>query len=300
MRALKQDEKEKRYGRICLLLGIILLGTVGCSHTVSDTPSIDAEIAEFLQVSESQAESLWEGIQTIDQNSRAEKTTVHVRQAFGNEREMYVLYDVTFSTEIDLQKEENNGILPTTVTLSGVGEVSKAGKGGSVYTIGINGQTITYLSYFESNLDQYPEGDLLLTLGQFKAGGKTEATSIADEVHEFSWTPTTHGTILRGDIVTKEGKTIGSVSVSPFSRRLAAESSSPTEYVDFLRSIMIIDRNGTAVRPKGGSGGGAAEDPLGKEPLTNIAGSIDFRVLLELSDVAAVQIDGYTVPLSKS
>ena len=162
MRALKQDAKEKRYGRICLLLGIILLGTVGCSHTVSDTPSIDAEIAEFLQVSESQAESLWEGIQTIDQNSRAEKTTVHVRQAFGNEREMYVLYDVTFSTEIDLQKEENNGILPTTVTLSGVGEVSKAGKGGSVYTIGINGQTITYLSYFESNLDQYPEGDLLL------------------------------------------------------------------------------------------------------------------------------------------
>ena len=146
MRALKQDAKEKRYGRICLLLGIILLGTVGCSHTVSDTPSIDAEIAEFLQVSESQAESLWEGIQTIDQNSRAEKTTVHVRQAFGNEREMYVLYDVTFSTEIDLQKEENNGILPTTVTLSGVGEVSKAGKGGSVYTIGINGQTITYLS----------------------------------------------------------------------------------------------------------------------------------------------------------
>ena len=104
MRALKQDAKEKRYGRICLLLGIILLGTVGCSHTVSDTPSIDAEIAEFLQVSESQAESLWEGIQTIDQNSRAEKTTVHVRQAFGNEREMYVLYDVTFSTEIDLQK----------------------------------------------------------------------------------------------------------------------------------------------------------------------------------------------------
>ena len=60
MRALKQDAKEKRYGRICLLLGIILLGTVGCSHTVSDTPSIDAEIAEFLQVSESQAESLWD------------------------------------------------------------------------------------------------------------------------------------------------------------------------------------------------------------------------------------------------
>lgn len=38
-----------------VLLGIILLGTVGCSHTVSDTPSIDAEIAEFLQVSASQA-----------------------------------------------------------------------------------------------------------------------------------------------------------------------------------------------------------------------------------------------------
>ena len=195
MRALKQDAKEKRYGRICLLLGIILLGTVGCSHTVSDTPSIDAEIAEFLQVSESQAESLWEGIQTIDQNSRAEKTTVHVRQAFGNEREMYVLYDVTFSTEIDLQKEENNGILPTTVTLSGVGEVSKAGKGGSVYTIGINGQTITYLSYFESNLDQYPEGDLLLTLGQFKAGGKTEATSIADVFRDAnnSWNHSARG-----------------------------------------------------------------------------------------------------------
>ena len=88
--------------------------------------------------------------------------------------------------------------------------------------------------------------------------------------------------------------------MSPFSLRFAADSSSQTEYVDFLRSIMIIDRNGTAVRQKGGSGGGAAEDPLGKEPLTNIAGSIDFRVLLELSDVAAVQIDGYTVPLSKS
>ncbi len=101
---------------------IILLGTVGCSHTVSDTPSIDAEIAEFLQVW-SLRRSLWGRNPDNRPELTGEKTTVHVRQAFGNEREMYVLYDVTFSTETDLQKEGNNGILPTTVTLSGVGEV---------------------------------------------------------------------------------------------------------------------------------------------------------------------------------
>lgn len=274
-------------GLICIFLGALLVGTAGCTSTAS---ALKTEISDFLNVSEAMQEEMSQSIQAIDKTAEGENVTVHVQQTFGNNRELYVLYDVTFAESIDLSTGEEEGILPQTVTLSGETEVGATGTRGSVDTIAIEGQTITYLSYFESRLDQWPEGDLVFNLGTFEKIGPNGNILFADEVHEFSWAPTNQSNILKGDILSSEGEVIGRVSLSPFSLRYEIDSSEQTEYADFVRTIFIVDHNGETTRARGFSGGGAVLNPL-----TNIKGSITFKEVLDLSNVSAVQIDGYTV-----
>lgn len=272
----------------CILLSAIFAGTAGCAST---PPTLEVEISDFLNVSESMQKELSQSIQTVDKTAKEENSTVYVQQTFGNNRELYVLCDVTFAEGIDLSTGEEEGILPQTVTLSGETEVGTAGTGGSVNTIAMEGQTMTYLCYFESRVDQWPEGDLVFHLGTFEKTGPNGNTLLTDEVHAFSWTPTNQSEVLEGDVLSSEEEVIGRVSLSPFSLRYEVDSSQQTEYEKFRRTIFIVDRNGETTRPKGFSGSSFGEKPQ----LTDLKGSITFKEVLDLSNVAAVQIDGYTV-----
>lgn len=278
---------------LCAFLGMALpfAVTVGCAQTA---PTLEPELVEALQVSEAAQAELDQSIQTVNKTSTAENTKVHVRQTLGNERELYVLYDVTFEDDIDITLGEEDGILPKTAILSDKERVTTGtGGGGSVSPVAVDGQTITYLSYFKSSLDQWSGETRTFAVGNFEKSGPSETGPVAEDVHEITWTPTNQGTVLTGDILSESGEVIGSVSLSPFSLRFALDRSEQADTTDLLLTIALVGKDGEITKTRGGSVSGGVEE----DHLSDLHGSLAFHTLLDLSEVSAVQIDGHTVSL---
>ncbi len=171
-------------------------------------------MAQQLQIDETMAATLAPGIQDVDVTDRGTDLTLHVRQTLGNDRELYVLYDVTLAGTVILPRRGRRaGSAPQTVTLQGVEE--RTAHSGSVQTAFLDKerQTITYLSYFSRGIP-WPAGDLRLSVGDFVS----DATSLTQEVAEATWTPTNQGDHPgRRDPNPGRGETVGSVTLTPFS-----------------------------------------------------------------------------------
>lgn len=274
-----------RNGLLCVFLCAVLVGTSGCvaSDTTTretTTQTLAPELAEYLQIPDALLESLADSVQTVDQTSRGETTTVQVKQTLGNTRELYVLYSVTIPEETVFTTLEEGAVPVTAVTLSG--------KSGSVIPLEVDGRSETYISYFEGPSQGWKGQEVQLEL----------ICGPSKEVHTLSWTSTTQGEIREGTVTAESGETMGTLSLSPFSLRFDLLTTAQTEMEAseafteaFLDSIAIVDQNGTTKQPKGGR---SLSSTLGEE---RVHGSIDFSQVLDLNAVAAVQIDGYTVPL---
>ena len=181
---------------------LLLLLAAGCS--AQGAARVDPMVAQQLHMDDALAEALGPSVQNVDATDRGTDLTLHVRQTLGNDRELYVLYDVTLAGTVALPAGEEGWFGPQTVTLQGV-EESTASRG-SVQSVFLDkeGQTITYLSYFSRDT-AWPAGDLRLSVGDFVS----DDTSLTQEVAEATWTPTNQGTILEGEIQTPPGRRWG-------------------------------------------------------------------------------------------
>lgn len=152
--------------RILLPLSLLLLLALAAGCSAQGEAQLDPTMAQQLQIDETMAATLAPGIQDVDVTDRGTDLTLHVRQTLGNDRELYVLYDVTLAGTVALPAGEEGWFGPQTVTLQGV-EESTASRG-SVQSVFLDkeGQTITYLSYFSRDT-AWPAGDLRLSVGDF-------------------------------------------------------------------------------------------------------------------------------------
>ena len=274
---------KKRNEFLCVFLCSVFVWISGCSISSTElatpqdvtSPTLAPEIVEYLQIPDSLLESLTNSIQSIDKISEEEHSTVQVKQSLGNTQELYILYCVTFPEENLLTSVDPNALPVSSVTLSGTT--------GSVIPLTVDGKTGTFLSYFE-NPTQGWEGKEV----QFKL-----TSGLSNDTHEVSWRSTAQGEIIDGNVHAENGETIGSISLSPFSLRFSISRSEAEDAVVFLDSIAIIDQSGTATQPKGGRGVSSSSE----SSLQSFSGSIDFKHILDLSTVTAVQIDGHTVTL---
>ena len=98
---------------------LLALTVSGCQQESAQKPEMEKTIANRLAMTPEQVSAMADGVQDLDLTSaEGENTIVHVRQSFGNQRELYILYDVTFSEKIDLDVLKD-GISPITLkTLS--------------------------------------------------------------------------------------------------------------------------------------------------------------------------------------
>lgn len=143
--------------RILLPLSLLLLLALAAGCSAQGEAQLDPTMAQQLQIDEAMAATLAPGIQDVDVTDRGTDLTLHVRQTLGNDRELYVLYDVTLAGTVILPDGEEGWFGPQTVTLQGV-EESTASRG-SVQSVFLDkeGQTITYLSYFSRGIP-WPAG----------------------------------------------------------------------------------------------------------------------------------------------
>ena len=246
---------------------------------------IDETMAQQLQIDETMAATLAPGIQDVDVTDRGTDLTLHVRQTLGNDRELYVLYDVTLAGTVILPDGEEGWFGPQTVTLQGVEE--STAHSGRVQTAFLDKerQTITYLSYFSRDT-AWPAGDLRLSVGDFVS----DETSLTQEVAQVTWTPENQGTVLEGTVQNPAGEAVGSVTLTPFSLSYAFTEGAHLELEEIngmaLPNAYLLDRQGMARRAGSASGGGKNW-------------STTFRTPLDLTTVSAVEVAGYVVPLGQ-
>ena len=269
---------------ILLPLGLLLLLlAAGCS--AQGAARMDPMVAQQLHMDDALAEALGPSVQNVDATDRGTDLTLHVRQTLGNDRELYVLYDVTLAGTVALPAGEEGWFGPQTVTLQGV-EESTASRG-SVQSVFLDkeGQTITYLSYFSRDT-AWPAGDLRLSVGDFVS----DDTSLTQEVAQVTWTPENQGTVLEGTVQNPAGEAVGSVTLTPFSLSYAFTEGAHLELEEIngmaLPNAYLLDSQGMARRAGSASGGGKNW-------------STTFRTPLDLTTVSAVEVAGYVVPLGQ-
>ena len=264
-----------------ILLSLSLLPLLALAQQLQ----IDETMAQQLQIDETMAATLAPGIQDVDVTDRGTDLTLHVRQTLGNDRELYVLYDVTLAGTVILPDGEEGWFGPQTVTLQGVEE--STAHSGRVQTAFLDKerQTITYLSYFSRDT-AWPAGDLRLSVGDFVS----DETSLTQEVAQVTWTPENQGTVLEGTVQNPAGEAVGSVTLTPFSLSYAFTEGAHLELEEIngmaLPNAYLLDRQGMARRAGSASGGGKNW-------------STTFRTPLDLTTVSAVEVAGYVVPLGQ-
>ena len=271
--------------RILLSLSLLLLLALAAGCSAQGEAQLDPTMAQQLQIDEAMAATLAPGIQDVDVTDRGTDRTLHVRQTLGNDRELYVLYDVTLAGTVILPDGEEGWFGPQTVTLQGVEE--STAHSGSVQTAFLDKerQTITYLSYFSRGIP-WPAGDLRLSVGDFVS----DATSLTQEVAQVTWTPENQGTVLEGTVQNPAGEAVGSVTLTPFSLSYAFTEGAHLELEEIngmaLPNAYLLDSQGMARRAGSASGGGKNW-------------STTFRTPLDLTTVSAVEVAGYVVPLGQ-
>lgn len=271
--------------RILLPLSLLLLLALAAGCSAQGEAQLDPTMAQQLQIDETMAATLAPGIQDVDVTDRGTDLTLHVRQTLGNDRELYVLYDVTLAGTVALPAGEEGWFGPQTVTLQGVEE--STAHSGSVQTAFLDKerQTITYLSYFSRDT-AWPAGDLRLSVGDFVS----DETSLTQEVAQVTWTPENQGTVLEGTVQNPAGEAVGSVTLTPFSLSYAFTEGAHLELEEIngmaLPNAYLLDRQGMARRAGSASGGGKNW-------------STTFRTPLDLTTVSAVEVAGYVVPLGQ-
>ena len=271
--------------RILLPLSLLLLLALAAGCSAQGEAQLDPTMAQQLQIDEAMAATLAPGIQDVDVTDRGTDLTLHVRQTLGNDRELYVLYDVTLAGTVILPDGEEGWFGPQTVTLQGVEE--STAHSGRVQTAFLDKerQTITYLSYFSRDT-AWPAGDLRLSVGDFVS----DETSLTQEVAQVTWTPENQGTVLEGTVQNPAGEAVGSVTLTPFSLSYAFTEGAHLELEEIngmaLPNAYLLDRQGMARRAGSASGGGKNW-------------STTFRTPLDLTTVSAVEVAGYVVPLGQ-
>lgn len=271
--------------RILLPLSLLLLLALAAGCSAQGEAQLDPTMAQQLQIDETMAATLAPGIQDVDVTDRGTDLTLHVRQTLGNDRELYVLYDVTLAGTVILPDGEEGWFGPQTVTLQGVEE--STARSGSVQTVFLDkeGQTITYLSYFSRDT-AWPAGDLRLSVGDFVS----DDASLTQEVAQVTWTPENQGTVLEGTVQNPAGEAVGSVTLTPFSLSYAFTEGAHLELEEIngmaLPNAYLLDSQGMARRAGSASGGGKNW-------------STTFRTPLDLTTVSAVEVAGYVVPLGQ-
>ena len=252
---------------LCVLLAVVLAGCGGETKTIEEPAAVLAPaIVQTLDLSDKQAKDLASSIQTLNLTSEQEDSTLRVIQTFGNDRELYVFYEVTFADGVPLPDPEEGKPCPVTYTL-------------------------TYLSYFlHRKGSPWPEGELQFTIEGFSYDQGDTPVPVTEDVHTLTWTPTNQGTILSGDIAAEDGTVLGNVTLSPFSLIFSLDASQAEEFSQVVVSTRLVYADGTTSYPDGLVAGGSTSDPL-----RDIQGNKVFRSPIDISQVTTVQIDGHTV-----
>lgn len=261
------------------------LWLAGCGQQGAQSVTLDPRIAEYLSLDSAQASALAEGIQNVDVTTKGNDFTLHVIQTLGNQRELYILYDVTFADSVKLPESDEVQPGAGIFDFQSVEEARATTHSAKNEVISQEGRTQTYLGYVNWENDTFPGGEMAFSVGEFFAGDQT----LTQETLKASWTPTNQGTLLQKDMTDQYGKNVGTMFLSPYSVSFQlTEALQIPDTDDGWKAHLccLLDDQGKEVYKHAASGGGAYW-------------STSFGRYVDLSKVATVELGEYTASLGE-
>lgn len=180
-------KRSKKKLGVALLLVAVLVSVCGCASggTVAADPAMLAQLKELRDIGQIDGpDPTASKVQEIDQTVEEQGITLQVRQVYGNEQVLCVLYDITYPESIDPQKDQ--GILPNQVTLQEEG-ADKQAPGGAVQPLERNGQTVTYLSEFLRDKDTWGDGKLTFSINYLQWETRDVPVPVSDASFTLTW-----------------------------------------------------------------------------------------------------------------
>ena len=280
----------KRNRTICTLLSAAVLCAclwlAGCGQQGEETNSaLDPRIAEYLSLDSEQANTLADGIQDVDVTTKGNDFTLHVIQTLGNQRELYILYDVTFADSVELPESDEVQPGAGIFDFQSVEEARATTHSAKNEVISQEGRTQTYLGYVNWENDTFPGGEMAFSVGDFFY----ESQIFTEETLKASWTPTNQGTLLQRDMTDPDGKNVGTMTLSSYSvsfQLTEALQIPDTEDGWKAQISCLLDDRGKEVYKRGASGGGTYW-------------STSFGKYVDLSKVATVELGEYAASLGE-
>lgn len=284
----------KRNRTICTLLSAAVLCAclwlAGCGQQGEEMNSaLDPRIAEYLSLDSKQAGTLSNDIQDVDVTTKGNDFTLHVIQTLGNQRELYILYDVTFADSVKLPTSDESWPGSLTRDFQSTDGQKPMSRSTKNEMIGQEGQTQTYIDYVSWENDTFPKGDMTFSVGNFSNDEDPSVPTLTKETLEASWTPTNQGTLLQRDMTDPDGKNVGTMTLSSYSvsfQLTEALQIPDTEDGWKAQISCLLDDQGKEVYKRGASGGGPYW-------------STSFGQYVDLSKVATVELGEYVASLSE-
>jgi hypothetical protein len=180
-------KRSKKKLGVALLLAAVLVSVCGCASggTVAADPAMLAQLKELRDIGQIDGpDPTASKVQEIDQTVEEQGITLQVRQVYGDEQVLCVLYDITYPESIDPQKDQ--GILPNQVTLQEEG-ADKQAPGGAVQPLEQNGQTVTYLSEFLRDKDTWGDGKLTFSIDYLQWETRDVPVPVSDASFTLTW-----------------------------------------------------------------------------------------------------------------
>lgn len=179
-------QSKKKLG-VALLLAGLLVAACGCASggAVAADPMMLEQLNELRDIGQIDGpDPTASKVQEIDQTVEEQGITLRVRQVYGDERVLCVLYDITYPESIDPEKDY--GILPNQVTLQEEGAAKQA-PGGAIQSLDRDGQTVTYLSEFLRDKDTWGDGKLTFSIDYLQRETEDVPVPVSDASFTLTW-----------------------------------------------------------------------------------------------------------------
>lgn len=223
-----------------VISALIIIQFTSCAPKKS---ILNQSVAKYLNINGTN--SLDSYIQNLNLKSSKNDFTIDVKQSFGNEKTVYIAFDVFFPDDVKLPSGDNGiSIMPQNIKLLTSENTSLSGCS-DVVLIEINKEnnSISYLYYFDGDSVCFNGTNVTFSIENF--WNTKENICISSDAFTVSWAPTNISKIKTFDILNEYGKSIGSATLSPQALSINIDSSIFVSPEELTKSVKLIGANGS-------------------------------------------------------
>ena len=223
-----------------VIITLIIIQITSCAQKKS---MLNQSVAQYLNINETNNVDNY--IQDLNLKSSKNDFTVDVKQSFGNEKTVYIAFDVFFPDDVKLQSDDNQIVIKPQKAQLLTGENTSLNGFSDVIPVEINKEnnSISYIYYFDGDSVCFNGTEVTFIIKDI--WNMTEDICISSDSFAVSWAPTNISKIKTFDILNEYDESIGFATLSSLALSINIDSSIFASHEELSNSTKLIGTDGT-------------------------------------------------------